>query len=268
MWEGDIWVAQRAARAGADIVQEGFFAALDTEMKGATDPVTQIDRKAEAAIRRSISSRFPGDNVLGEEEGGGDWRTGRVWIVDPLDGTVNFIHGIPQVAVSVALWTEGSPAVGVIIDVARNDEYMAVANDGATLNGEVIEVSKETSLGRAMVLTGYPYDRQDRASAYLELTGQLMIESQAVRCIGSAALDLAWVAAGFADAYTEHGGPHGIKPWDMAAGMLLVAEAGGEVTDESGTSNNLEPAAVVASNGLIHDRVREIVASTLPEHLR
>ena len=143
MWEGDVFVALRAARAGADIVQTGFFQPLDTELKGSVDPVTHVDRDAEAAIRSIIAGHFPDDSILGEEEGGDDdWRSGRVWIVDPLDGTVNYVHRIPHVAVSIALWEDSHPLVGVIIDVARNDEYVAVAGEGASMNEEPIRVSE------------------------------------------------------------------------------------------------------------------------------
>lgn len=268
MWEGDVWVAVRAARAGADIVQTGFFQVLDTEMKGAVDPVTQIDRDAEEAIRAIITSHFPDDTILGEEGGGGDWRTGRIWIVDPLDGTVNFVHRLPQVAVSVALWDGGRPVVGVIVDVARNDEFVAVQGGGATLNGEEIHVSETAALDQSLVCTGFPYDRRQHAGAYLKVVEEVMLNSQGTRRLGAAALDLAWVAAGRYDAYWEHGGAQGIKPWDVAAGMLLVTEAGGTFTNESGETNHLEARAHVASNGKVHEELRSIVARTMPKHLR
>jgi myo-inositol-1(or 4)-monophosphatase len=268
MWEGDVWVALRAARAGADIVQTGFFQTLDTEMKGAVDPVTQVDREAEIAIRDVIGSHFPDDAILGEEQGGGDWRDGRVWIVDPLDGTVNYVHRLPQVAVSIALWNDGAPLVGVIVDVARNDEYVAVVGGGATLNGEAIHVSETPTLDQSLVSTGFPYDRRQHAAAYLRVVEEVMLNSQGTRRLGAAALDLAWLAAGQYDAYWEHGGAHGIKPWDVAAGILLVTEAGGTYTNESGEINQLEARAHVASNGKVHEELRSIVARTMPEHLR
>lgn len=268
MWEGDVWVAVRAARAGAEIVETGFFEQLDTEMKSEVDPVTQVDRDAEDAVRAVIASHFPDDSILGEEWGGGDWRTGRVWIVDPLDGTVNFVHRLPQVAVSVALWDGGRPLVGVIIDVARNDEFVAIAGEGATLNGEPIHVSETDTLDRSLVSTGFPYDRRQHAGAYLKVVEEVMLASQGTRRLGAAALDLAWLAAGRYDAYWEHGGPQGIKPWDVAAGILLVTEAGGTYTDESGEVNRLDAMAHVASNGKVHEELRTIVARTMPEHLR
>jgi len=268
MWEGDVWVAVRAARAGADVVQTGFFQTLDTEMKSAVDPVTQVDRAAEDAIRAVIASHFPDDRVLGEEGGGGDWRTGRIWIVDPLDGTVNFVHRLPQVAVSVALWDRGRPLVGVIVDVAHNDEWVAVEGGGATLNGDPIHVSETDTLGQSLVCTGFPYDRREHAAAYLRVVEEVMLNSQGTRRLGAAALDLAWLAAGRYDAYWEHGGQHGIKPWDVAAGILLITEAGGTYTNEAGEVNQLEARAHVASNGKVHDELRSIVARTMPEHLK
>lgn len=268
MWEGDVWVALRAARSGADVVQAGYFQALDTELKSAVDPVTQVDRDAEVAIRQEIGSHFPNDSILGEEGGGDDWRTGRVWIVDPLDGTVNFVHRIPHVAVSVALWDKGQPQVGVIIDVARNDEYVAVAGEGATMNGKELAVSETARLEDSLVVTGFPYDRQQHASGYLAVVEEVMKVTRGTRRLGAAALDLAWVASGRFDGYWEHGGQHGIKPWDVAAGTLLVAEAGGSVTDETGAENQLEGRAFVASNGKIQDDLRTIIARTMPDHLR
>lgn len=267
MWEGDVWVAVRAARAGADIVQTGFFQPLDTDMKNAVDPVTQIDHHAEDAIRAVIGSHFPDDGILGEEGGGGDWRSGRMWIVDPLDGTVNFVHRVPQVAVSVALWNDGRPLVGVIIDVARNDEYVAVAGEGASKNGDPVHVSETASLGDSLVSTGFPYDRREHAAAYLKVVEEVMKSSQGTRRLGAAALDLAWVATGQYDAYWEHGGDAGVKPWDVAAGMLLVTEAGGTHTDESGAINQLQARAHIATNGKIHEDLRSIVERTMPEHL-
>ena len=268
MWEGDVWVAAKAARAGADIVQTGFFSNFGTEMKGAVDPVTRVDRDAEEAIRSVIVSHFPNDRFLGEETGGDDWRVGRVWIVDPLDGTVNFVHRLPQVAVSVALWDDGRPVIGVIIDVAQNDEFVAVSGEGATLNSKPISVSDTPTLDQSLVSTGFPYDRRDHAAAYLRVVEEVMMNSQGTRRLGAAALDLAWLAAGRYDAYWEHGGTHGIKPWDVAAGMLLVTEAGGTYTNESGETHQLQARAHVASNGHVHEELRRIVVDTMPAHLQ
>jgi myo-inositol-1(or 4)-monophosphatase len=268
MWEGDVWVATRAARAGADIVQTGFFEPFDTELKGAVDPVTHVDRDAEEQIRSLIRTHFPDDALLGEEQGGTDWRIGRIWIIDPLDGTVNFVHGVPQMAVSVALWEAGRPMVGVIIDVSRNDEFVAVTGHGATMNGAPIRVSETSRMKDALVATGFPYDRDRYAGEYLRVMEEVMLRTRGTRRFGAAALDLAWVACGRFDAYWEHGGPEGVKPWDIAAGALMVTEAGGTFTDHIGDPFNLESAAYVATNGKLHEELRAIVETTMPEHLR
>lgn len=263
MWEGDVWVAVRAARAGADAVRVGFAGAFQTEMKGAVDPVTEVDTEAETAIRRAISAHFPDDAVLGEEGGGQAWNKGRVWIIDPLDGTVNFVHGVPQFGVSVALWNNGEPAVGVVIDVPRDEEFVAVANKGVALNDDPIEVSSTSRFADSLLVTGFPYDRQTHARSYLEVVGTVLEQARGVRRFGSAALDLAWVACGRFDGYWEYG----IQPWDAAAGVLLVTEAGGKVTNHKGEVNRLDSSAFVATNGLIHDDLQQIVSNGLPDHL-
>jgi myo-inositol-1(or 4)-monophosphatase len=268
MWEGDVWVAVRAARAGAAVVSRGLVEEFATEMKGVVDPVTEVDRDAEDAIKTVIASHFPDDAVLAEEGGGADWRGRRVWIVDPLDGTVNFVNRIPQVAVSVALWDEGRPLVGVVIDVARDEEFVASLGEGARSNGRPIRVSQTPLLNDALVATGFPYDRRQYAGAYLAVMEQVMSKARGMRRMGAAALDMAWVACGRFDGYWEHGGPAGVKPWDAAAGLLLVAEAGGMATDSVGSVNELEPSAFVVTNGKIHEELRQIVDDTMPQHLR
>lgn len=268
MWESEVAAAIEAARAGAKHVRAGFGEVLDTVMKSDVDPVTQVDRASEAAVMGVLEAAFPSDRLLGEEGGGSDWRDGRVWIVDPLDGTVNFVHRFPHVSVSVALWVDGAPTVGVVLDVARNEEFVATKAGGATLDGRPIQVSDTAQLADAMILTGFPYDQRAHAWGYLEIVERLLVEGRAVRVVGSAALDLAWVAAGRADAYAEHGGERGLKPWDLAAGALLVTEAGGRFTDSQGGTDRLEGAAFVATNGRLHEQVLSVVNATLPEHLR
>lgn len=268
MWELEAETALAAARAGTERVRSGFTEVLETVMKGDVDPVTQVDQEAEAVVMQVITSAFPADRRLGEESGGSDWREGRVWIVDPLDGTVNFVHALPHVSVSVALWENGHPCVGVVIDVARDEEFTATTGEGAKLNGVPIEVTNVADLADALVLTGFPYDQRAYAAGYLDIVERLLVEGRAVRVIGSAALDLAWVAAGRADAYAEHGGRSGLKPWDMAAGGLLVVESGGRWTDAEGQPDQLEGSAFVATNGHLHDQVLSVVIDTMPDHLR
>jgi len=268
MWEGDAWVAVEAGRAGAEVVRRGFLEDFATELKGSVDPVTVIDREAEEAIKKVIAAHLPDDDILAEEGGGADWRGHRVWIVDPLDGTVNFVNRLPQVAVSIALWSEARPLVGVVVDVARGEEFVAVLGEGARANGAPIRVSETALLQDSLLATGFPYDRQEHARAYLDVMEQVMTRSRGTRRMGAAALDMAWVACGRFDGYWEHGGAHGVKPWDAAAGTLLVTEAGGTATDSRGAFFDLEPSAFVVSNGKIHEELRQIVDDWMPGHLR
>lgn len=264
----DIETAIAAARTGAEIVRSGFSHSYETSMKGRVDPVTDVDEAAEAAIRTVLAERSPEDRVLGEEGGGSSWKSERVWIIDPLDGTVNFVHGVPHFSVSVALWDRGKPQVGVVLDVMREEEFVASAGTRATLNSTPIQVSTTKKLNDSLLITGFPYDRQTHARAYLEVVADVLEQARGMRRMGSAALDLAWVACGRFDGYWEHGGQHGIKPWDIAAGVLLVTEAGGTVTDETGALDRLDARAIVATNGLIHENLRQIVANKMPAHLK
>lgn len=251
----DLALALECARRAAAIVLDGFTTATETIFKGEVDPVTEFDRAAETSVRDLLATERPDDAILGEEEGGGKWDAGRVWIVDPLDGTVNFVHRIPQVAVSVGLWEDGRPVVGVVHDAIRGEVFAAAAGAGATLDGRPVAVSDVADTGRALVATGFPYDRRTRATELLEVVARVLTEVQDIRRIGSAALDLCWVAAGRFDAYWEYG----LRPWDTAAGQLIVTEAGGRISDLSGVDYNPDAVAILASNGLIHDRLRTVI---------
>jgi myo-inositol-1(or 4)-monophosphatase len=258
----DLAVALKAAHAGAAVVREHFGTALDADYKRKFDPVTAVDRVAEAAIIHVISTEKPDDGILAEE-GGGAARDGRYWLIDPLDGTVNFVHSIPQVAVSIALWDGSQALVGVVIDVLRNEVFVAQSGSGATLNGQKMSVSDRSDLSTCIVGTGFPYDHDVHADGLSVVVREVLREVNGLRRFGSAALDLAWVAAGRFDAYWELG----IAPWDGAAGMLLVREAGGTVTDPWGTPSDPFKPLVVASNTVIHEDIRSIVHDHLPSHM-
>lgn len=254
--QADLQLALECASLAAGIVADGFRAAAGTSFKSsAVDPVTEYDRAAEDAIRHVLGRHRPHDAILGEEGGGDGWDTGRVWIVDPLDGTVNFVHGVPQVAVSVALWEDGTPRVGVVQDAIGGEVFSAMTGHGAWLDDAPIRVSTTNETVRALVATGFPYDRRERASELAATLGKVLAEVQGIRRIGSAALDLCWVAAGRFDAYWEYR----LKPWDTAAGELIVAEAGGSVTDLDGNPYRPDTAGILASNGLLHERMLEVV---------
>ncbi|HSL24728.1 MAG TPA: inositol monophosphatase family protein [Acidimicrobiia bacterium] len=268
MHQQELSVALQAARAGAQVVRAGFGSAVAADFKGDADPVTEVDRAAEEQVLAMIRHHFPDDAIMAEESaaagsGAGAWPAGRAWIVDPLDGTVNFIHGVPHVAVSVALWIDQAPAAAVVIDVIHGEEFSAVAMGGAFSSGNRIKVSGEDDLGRSLIATGFPYDRNIHGLAYADNLGQVLTRVQGVRRLGSAALDLAWVACGRYEGYWEFG----LKPWDVAAGMLLVTEAGGRVTSHRGLDYQMGDAGVVASNALIHDSLLGAVRLSLPGHV-
>ncbi len=178
-------------------------------------------------------------------------------MIDPLDGTVNFLHGIPQCAVSIALEDDEGSLVGVVADPFRHEEFAAARNGGTTLNGEPVRVSPQTEMRRALFATGFPYDRNVHAQAYTDPIAAVMSRAQGVRRMGSAALDLAWVACGRYEGYWEFR----LAPWDIAAGRLLVTEAGGTVGDSTG--GPARPADIVATNGILHEALRTTISGHL-----
>ncbi|MDE0230666.1 MAG: inositol monophosphatase family protein [bacterium] len=251
--EADVGVVLEAARAGADVVAAALGQATEIFFKGDSDPVTEVDHRSERAILDVLSRHCPYDPVVREESGGELPDGGRVWLVDPIDGTTNFIRGFPWVGVSVALWIDDAPAVGVVIDVTTGDEYTAVAGRGAWLNGSPIRVSRTQDLGKALIVTGFPYNRRDRAEICETRFREVLAVAQGIRRLGAASLDLCMVASGKLDGYWEED----LSPWDMGAGVLMVTEAGGAVTDQSGNPVGTRTPFVAASNWLIHQRFLE-----------
>jgi myo-inositol-1(or 4)-monophosphatase len=256
----DLEVAVEAARAGAEVVRHWFRRFGGADYKGVGNPVTVADRKSEAAILEIIHQYRPDDEVLAEEGGGAQTRSGRRWVIDPLDGTVNFVHGIPQCAVSVAVEDDLGSLAGVVIDPFRGEEFAAQRGRGAHLDGDPIRVSPQDDIGQALLCTGFAYDRHLHSRVLAEAVAAAIGIAQDVRRLGAAALDLAWVACGRLDGHWEFG----LAPWDVAAGSLLVTEAGGRVTDSYG--EKFRPEDLVATNGLIHDALRQLVAAHRPQH--
>jgi myo-inositol-1(or 4)-monophosphatase len=255
----DLEVAVTAAVAGSDVVRDRFGSVQTADMKGAVDPVTATDREAEDAILTVLRAHRPDDHILAEESGGEAESNGRRWIIDPLDGTVNFIHGIPHVAVSVALYEGDEAQAGVIVDVMRDDVFTAARGAGARRNGEPISVSTQDEIGRSLLVTGFPYDRQQRAAEYTAPLTDALRVAQGVRRLGTAALDLAWVAAGRFDGYWEFS----LKPWDVAAGLLLVVEAGGHATNEDGEASRVDDRFVIVTNGRIHRALETLLRPSI-----
>lgn len=257
----DLELARRAGRAGAEVLTRWFRRTGDPDLKGAVDPVTEADREAESVIVRLIGTHRPDDGILAEEGSEAEAASGRRWVIDPLDGTVNFVHGVPQCAVSIALEDPQGGLVGVVVDPFRSEEFRAERGRGAFLNDAPIRVSERRRLSQALLSTGFAYDRQRHGRAYTDVVAAVLAEAQGVRRSGSAVLDLAWVACGRHDGHWEFG----LHPWDVAAGAILVREAGGLLTDSRG--EDVRPQDVVASNGHLHEDLRRIVAAHRPPHL-
>lgn len=240
-------VAAEAARRAGAIQRERYRTEFSVRHKGALDLVTEVDLACEGAIRETLARLAPGTAVLGEEQGLTGSGPDR-WIVDPLDGTTNYAHGFPVFCVSIAWEVGGRPTAGVVYDPLRDELFAAEEGKGATCNGTPLRVSDEASLGRALLATGFPYDRGTNPRNNLDAFARLTLATQGVRRAGAAALDLAYVAAGRLDGFWELG----LKPWDVAAGILLVTEAGGAVTGTDGGTFTPYDRDVAATNGPLH----------------
>jgi myo-inositol-1(or 4)-monophosphatase len=253
--------AETLAREAGALLGTLVGTALDVRHKGDVDLVTRADRASEALIVAGIRERFPDHEILAEESGGAAaLRAGQtLWVVDPLDGTTNFAHGVPIWSVSIGVLRDGEPLAGIVYDPSREECFAAVRGGGAFLNGRRIHVSHATELGRALLVTGFPYDIRTSRANNLDHFARFMVRSQAVRRLGSAALDLAWVAAGRFDAFWELK----LHPWDLAAGLLLVTEAGGEVSRFDGTALDIFSDEVVAGPAGLLPAVREVLAEGL-----
>lgn len=249
--------ASEIAREAGAILKERLGQPHDIRFKGPLDMVTEADRASEALIAGGIRAAFPEHALLGEEGSRGTTDDAPYrWVIDPLDGTTNFTHGLPNFSVSIALEHEGSPIVGIVYDPTRNELFAATKGGGATLNGQPIRVSDVGKLERSLLVTGFSYDLEVRARQ-AETWRYLLTRVQAIRQLGSAALNLCYIAAGRLDGYWERG----IAPWDVAAGALIVMEAGGIVTDMSGGPFRSDDRQLVASNGLLHPALLAAMAS-------
>ena len=249
--------AQALARAAGKRILIERARGVEIDYKGTNDLVTNVDRSVERFIREQLRDMFPDDGINGEEYGKRDVASnGRLWLVDPIDGTTNFSKGIPVFCVSIALQVDKQTVVGAIYDPNRQELFSAQRGHGAWLNGRPMKVSQEAQLKQAVVITGFPPRREgDDIDAITARLARVVMASRGLRRMGSAALDLANVAAGRFDAYWEFN----LNPWDTAAGYLMVQEAGGRVTDADGERFDARNPSVVATNALIHDDLRAFV---------
>ena len=251
---------QTARDAGAILADR--LGRAQVSNKGDIDLVTEADLAAEKLIIERIRSHYPRHAILAEEsgaseelnEGKSEWK----WIIDPLDGTTNYAHGYPCFCVSIGLERAGVVEVGVIYDPNRDELFAAERGQGATLNGRQIRVSDVAELNQAMLCTGFPYNVRERPNFARDFANFTM-EAQAVRRDGSAAIDLAYLACGRFDGFWEDG----LNAWDVAAGLLLIEEAGGQISDFNGRPIDIYEAKVLASNGLIHDAMRRVLGTAV-----
>jgi myo-inositol-1(or 4)-monophosphatase len=240
---------RRALAEAGEIHRRGARRAFSISHKGVVDIVTTVDHAAEKKILRVLRGAFPDHGFLMEESGLHASSSRYRWVVDPLDGTVNFAHRVPISCVSIGLEKDGRVLMGGVYDPFRDEEFIAVRGKGATLNGKKILVSKTDKLINALLVTGFPYDRTKKAAFYLSFVEKFMKQTQGLRRLGAAALDLAYVAAGRFDGYWEFN----LKPWDSAAGKLLVEEAGGRVSNfHGGTYSLADTTQTLASNRVLH----------------
>jgi myo-inositol-1(or 4)-monophosphatase len=243
-------IAEIASEAGALLMQH-FQQHVKVEYKGEADLVTIADRQSEALIRERIRERWPMHDILGEEEGLRDTGSDYRWYVDPLDGTTNFAHGFPVFCVSMALEYKGERIAGVVHDPTRNETFAAEKGSGAFLNQRRIQVSKASKLSECLLATGFPSHKRHK-NPNIFFYHQITLRTHGVRRAGSAALDLCCVACGRFDGFWEFN----LNPWDTAAGVLIVEEAGGKVTDFRGGPFQLDSRETMASNGLVHEALQ------------
>ena len=251
-------LAIKTAKEAGDILRENLGKIKRIDCKGGINLVTDIDRLAEERALSIIREKYPSHDILTEERRMEEKGSQYKWIIDPLDGTTNYVHGYPRYCISIALEKDGEVILGVVYDPVPDELFLAEKGKGATLNGRKISVSKIDELDKSLLATGFPYDRREKADEYLKIYREFMLNAQGVRRDGSAALNLCYTANGRFDGFWEEQ----LAPWDVAAGSLIVTEAGGRVTDFKGEKADIYGKDIVASNGKIHREMEEIITKT------
>jgi len=249
--------AVETATAAGRLLKSKFGGPLAVDYKGEIDIVTEADRMSETLVLESIRQRYPDHGILSEESPASGMGASYRWLVDPLDGTTNYAHGFPVFCVSIALEKEGEVILGVVHNPMLQETFTALKGGGAFLNGRRVKVSAVRTLSGSLLATGFPYDIRNDKNNNLDLFSRMALSAQAIRRAGAAALDLCYVAAGRFDGFWELK----LKPWDTAAGWLLVTEAGGRVTDLTGAPYAFSSPNVLASNGLLHDDMIQVLHS-------
>lgn len=248
-------VIELTHEVGSFILKEKVkFNPSDIQKKGFNDLVSYVDKTSEKRLIKGLQKILPGSGILGEE-GGGNFDNKYTWVIDPLDGTTNFIHKLPCFAISIALYENKTPIIGVVNEPNFKECFSAIKDKGANVNGKSIKVSSQKKLEDSLIATGFPYNDFGLQNEYMELFKHLMKTTQGMRRIGSASVDLCYVAMGRFEAFYEYG----LKPWDVSGGALIVQEAGGKLSDFNGGKNYLFGKSIVATNGHIHKPFMTIV---------
>lgn len=247
---------EAVVRAG-DLQIAKFGTNVRIQKKGMIDLVTEVDLEVEKMFRAMIAERFPDHDVLAEEMDVASTGARHRWVFDPLDGTTNFAHGVPIFCASLALEIDGDAVVAAVYDPNRRELFTAEKGVGSWLNGEPLKVSTNDSVLESMLVTGFPYNVHQDADAFVKVFAQVLKQARAIRRLGSAAIDMCWVAAGRMDGFWEAS----LKPWDTRAAALILEEAGGKVTSMTGGAWDAYAGDIVATNGLIHDEVLGILRS-------
>jgi myo-inositol-1(or 4)-monophosphatase len=248
--------AIQTAREAGRLLAERFGRKIEISNKSEIDLVTESDLASERLVIDRIKTYYPRHSILAEESGATDAASEWRWIIDPLDGTTNYAHGYPCFCVSIGLAHQGRLELGVVYDPIRDEMFAAERGQGASLNGRRIHVSETRSLSAALLCTGFPYDVRQR-NEFARHFANFIMTAQGVRRDGAAALDLAYVAAGRFDGFWEEG----LKPWDVAAGVLIIEEAGGRVTDYYDAPFDIYSPPILASNGLVHEEMMRVLAA-------
>jgi len=246
-----IEILKGIALEAGEIVKRGYHAHKQIEHKGVVDLVTQYDRETEVFVMQALRQQFPDYTLVGEESHHGSYHYEQAIYIDPIDGTTNFVHGIPHLAISIGVWEAGLPKQAVVYNPILEELYWAEAGRGAHHGTHTLDVSPQNDLQQSLIATGFPYAKVDRGVEYrwvIDSLATLLPDIRDIRRLGAAALDLCYLAEGRTDAFYEID----LKPWDVAAGILILLEAGGEVTNLSGGTFDFDDKGIVASNGKVH----------------
>lgn len=247
----------KVANMAGEVIREGFGNNFQVDFKtNETNLVTEIDKKAEDVIVGFVQKEFPNHAILAEESGKKVSDSEYLWVIDPIDGTTNFAHGLPIFSVSIGVQKNGETICGIVYDVMMNRMYQAEKGSGAYLGDQKLNVSSGDNLKQSLLVTGFPYDIRENPRNIKELFSDFMMNSRGIRRLGSAAIDFCYLASGVFDGYWEYA----LNPWDMAAGILLVQEAGGVVTNFNNEEVNIYSDQILATNGKIHNQMLDVIA--------